>query len=793
MKRILKLITILLFCHLSNAQRNVFDILNNNDLTFDVRVDSAENYLINKGDTAVKERKHFERWKFDSRLHLNHKGYLRTRQEEKVAYQIATSKMIKSTGNTTWVELGPKTFNRTTSWNPGVGRVTSVLVNPVDTNIVYVSSPGGGIWKTTDHAQNWVPLINEYEKMNVYNLCMDPNNPNIIYAALQNAGIIKSINAGSTWQNTGSGPNYIKKIIVDPSNSNRILAAGFYGVHISTNGGTTWTQTASSYDVHDIEFKPGNSSIVYASGYGGVLKSSDGGSNWSSVGAGSVLSDERTMLGVSPQNPSVLYVVQSAGSGFGRLLKSTDSGQTFSMQIIGDYTQGTNYFGYTGFQYGGQAWYDMAITVNPTNANELIIAGIICWRSTDGGLSFEQLTEWFYPNTKGYNHADVHALEWVGNTIYSGSDGGIYKSFDNGFNWTDLSAGLSIKQLYRIANSPTNALIMSGGSQDNGTIVRQASGTFVDWLGADGMENIINPKNDQIIIGAIQNGGLNKTINGGNSSVNITTPGPGNWVTPLLWHPTDSSTIYGGYNYIFKSTDMGTSWTNISAPLGYVGYFNDMAISYSNPDVIYASINNRLYVTKNGGTSWTTINYPSYINDIAVKPSEPGKIYVAMGSASTPLVMSTDYGATYTNVSTGLPSLSASSVIVNDDSNEEVLVGMTIGVYYKNQSNPSWQLFGTGLPEVQISEIDIAKEAGKIRVATYGRGIWETSLKICPINISHAGNITANEYQAEKTITSEANVATGTKYFAGEHILLNPGFQAGSMENFEAKIGGCSN
>ena len=140
------------------------------------------------------------------------------------------------------------------------------------------------------------------------------------------------------------------------------------------------------------------------------------------------------------------------------MYRSIDGGTTYDTTITGSAARCTNFFGYSanGCGTGGQGWYDMAITANPLNANEVHIAGIICWKSTNGGKNFIAETEWSYPNATGYNHADVHVLDWVGKTIYSGSDGGIYKSTDNGNNWTELSNGISIRQFYKIATSKTN-------------------------------------------------------------------------------------------------------------------------------------------------------------------------------------------------------------------------------------------------------------------------------------------------------------------------------------------------
>jgi hypothetical protein len=143
----------------------------------------------------------------------------------------------------------------------------------------------------------------------------------------------------------------------------------------------------------------------------------------------------------------------------------------------------------------------------------VMIGSVICFKSTNGGTSFVAQTAWTYPNTVGYNHADVHALEWMGATIFSGTDGGIYKSTNSGGDWTDLSTGLGIKQFYRIACSKTDPDVITGGAQDNGSSYRRTDSTWKDWLGADGMDNVISPTNANIAIGTSQNGAIYKTAN----------------------------------------------------------------------------------------------------------------------------------------------------------------------------------------------------------------------------------------------------------------------------------------
>jgi hypothetical protein len=427
----------------------------------------------------------------------------------------------------------------------------------------------------------------------------------------------------------------------------------------------------------------------------------------------------------------------------------------------------------------------MAMDVSPANADDVYIAGIIVWRSTNGGTSFSPLTEWFLPNSTGYNHADVHGLFWVSGTLYSISDGGLYKSTDNGDNWTDLSTGLGIRQFYRMANSQTNATVITGGAQDNGSVTRQASGTWADWLGADGMEGIISPTNHLNIWGTSQNGAFYRSTNGGASYTGLGQPSSGQWVTPFVIHPTNETILYGGWTGVYKSTNSGTSWTNISA--GVISTtLSDLAISPSNPTTIYATTGNTLYVTTNDGGSWTTRTPPATINDIAVDPTNPSKIWIACNSTVNRVLVSTDAGATWTNISGNLPAISARTVVVDDNADRGIYVGMNIGVFYKTETDASWTDYSTNLPLVAINELEIQKASGKIRVATYGRGIWESPVASVAAGFSfnNPAEVTASCPIPTSMTTATPLTATFVGGFSNSITLSASGNPAGTTVSF---------
>lgn len=736
MKKFLLLAFVCISAFISNAQISVYDLMERNDISLQEAERIANRHFDTAGTGRGTGYKQFQRWLYERKFHIDENGnYLYPQTEWNRFMESRTSMGAYRTEAGNWTELGPWGWNRTSGWNPGTGRLSAFAIHPANENIIYVGSPGGGIWKSVNGGANWTPLTdNNSSWMSVFALTIDPLNQNIVYAGMSGSvGIIKSTDAGTTWSAAGAGPSgTVRKILIHPTNNSLVFATATNGIWRSVNAGASWTQVHSG-SKEDIEFKPDDVNIMYATG-NDVYRSADNGVTWTLVTtAQGITNTGRTLVSVTPANPNYVYIAQASGSLFGRMYKSTDAGLTFTTTVVGSPASGTNYFGYetNGTGTSGQATYDMAMDVSPTNAAEVHIAGIICWKSLDEAASFTAVTAWSLPNSIGYNHADVHGLFFINSNLYSISDGGLYKSINNGEDWTDLSTGLGIRQFYRIASSQTNATVITGGAQDNGTAAKQASGTWVDWLGADGMEGLVSPTNHLNLWGTSQNGSIYRSTNGGNSYSGLPRPSAGQWVTPLAIHPTNETIVYGGWTGVYKSTNSGSSWTNISSGV-ITTTLADLAVAPSDPNYIYASNGATLYVTTNDGATWVTRSAPATINDIAVDPTNPSKIWIACNSTTNRVMVSTDAGATFTNVSANLPAIVARAVVVDDNTPRGIYVGMNIGVYYKTEPDANWTNYSDNLPLVAINELEIQKNVGKIRVATYGRGVWESPMAAVP-------------------------------------------------------------
>jgi photosystem II stability/assembly factor-like uncharacterized protein len=749
---------------------NIHELIQRNNLTMS-QIDSiAEAYFAKAGRVRGTGYKQYERWKYEQQFHLHEDGTFINRASEFQAYQavlpaLQNNAQKERKSPTPWKELGPYSWTRTSGWNPGVGRLTSVAVHPSDEKTIYVSSPGGGLWKTVDGATSWSPLLDSVNSawMDFFNLCIAPSEPTTIYAGLNQGGVLKSTDAGITWKACAGGPNGIRKILVYPSSADTLFVAAINGLFRSINGGKNWTITKSG-EFQDVEYLSNSPNVLIASTPNNfVVRSTDLGASWTNI---KLASSGRTLLAVSPSNNNIVYAVQARGNLFGRFYRSEDAGLTFNTTIIGDHKKGTNFFGYSPMatDSAGQATYDMAICVNPKNPDEVHIAGVACWKTLDGGFSFTVETAWNLPNSIGYNHSDVHGLEWINDNIYSVSDGGVYISKNQGNDWKDLSSGLGIRQFYRIACAKTDENLITGGAQDNGSTFRQSDGAWREWLGADGMDGVISPTNATTAIGTSQYGSIYKTTDGGltqnslkrpfkidsnNKEVQIT----GNWVTPIAMHPNSHDTVYGGWDGIYRSDNGGSKWIKLNKDVS-TGSLNCLVIAPSDANYIYAANSSRLFRTADGGETWTTSSAAGNITSICVSPRNPEKIWITTSAPTNNVKVSTNMGTTFTNIGTGLPSVAARSITVDNERTEGLYVGMNIGVYYKDNVNKKWTVHAPGLPLVAVNEVELQQKSRKVRVGTYGRSIWESAMQDVPASVNAGENVTLNCVKKDTTLTA---------------------------------------
>ncbi len=666
-----------------------------------------------------------------------------------------------------WQFVGPNGFPT----GGGAGRVNCVRFDPTNANIMYAGTPAGGLWRSTNAGVNWtlISSTDALASIGVTDIAIDHTNTQVLYIATgdgdagdtYSVGVLKSTDGGATWNTTGlnwtvNQGRVISKLMMHPTNNQILLAATSNGIYRTTDGGATWTQTQNTNSFKDMEFKPGDPNTVYATGTR-FFKSTNNGATWTQITSGLPTNTQtnRMAIAVSPANPAYVYVLagSAANSGYYGTYRSTDSGTTFTQR-----SSSPNLLGWssTGNDTGGQSWYDLAVAVSPTNADVVIVGGVNIWRSTNGGTSWAINGHWTGSGAP-YVHADIHDLIFLpgsGTTYYSGNDGGVFRTTNSGGAWTDQSADLDIAQIYRIGLSASNASLWITGHQDNGTNIRNGA-NYYETLGGDGMDCFIDRTNNNVMYAEYYNGAFNRSTNGGASWTGITNGLTGNapWVTSWYQDPATTNTIYCGRTDMFRSTNQGTNWTQLTAlPASPSGTVVDFRIAPSNNQIIYVARATGLFKTTNAGTSWTTITGTlpvgnAAITRVAVAPNDPNTVYVTFSgySSGNKVYRSTDGGATWSNFSTGLPNIPANCISVMPGSTTgAVYIGMDVGVYYRDNTFTSWQPYFTGLTNAPVFDIEIYQGTGKVRAATYGRGVWEADI-YNPGSLAPVADFSANQ------------------------------------------------
>lgn len=813
---------------------------------------------VGKDQSGYKQFKRWE-WYMSTRrgpageLVNNARLNLEAYQSSSVNRQNLASATLANTGS--WTSLGPGSVN---SDNRGIGRINRIAFHPTNANTMYVATAGGGLWITTDNGNNWYSYTEGIPNINLTGVAVHPTNPSILYIltgdgdaggpgalfySKNSTGILKSFDGGFTWYHTAlhweETDNIVGyKLIMHPTNPEILMVATNEGIFRSTNGGNSWTNDLTDLDVFDIEFQPGNSSVVYLSANSAsqsrIYKSINSGQSFTEthnilrVGNGL----NRNAIAVSAASPNNVYWFcgpATAVGSFRGFYRSTDIGESFTLR-----TSTPNLFGRSAFgnDQDDQSGYDLALAVNPADANIITTGGIRVWTSSNAGSSFTYQDN--YVSIASYYHDDIHDLVYHPlrpTELYMCADGGVYKSTDNGNNWFAINNNLQITQYYKFSINPNTGLgsenIMIGGTQDNGTNKRESSGSsvFTQILGADGMDCFIDPDGAATYVASIQNGKFYYSSNSGSSfetmgdettvedALNISVGS--RWVTPVAEITGNTNQFVIGYQPVILVTRIvagNFAFSNIGDP--QISGRTFIKTARGNANRIYAGDNdwggrNRIMTTTNKGVSWTEILFDATngipITDLAFNADNGNELWVTYGGYSSKKVeYSSNGGDTWTDISGSLPHVPI-NCIVFDDNNESpagaVYIGTDIGVFYRDHTLGDWVPFSNGLPVVEVTDLEIHESDGTLRAATYGRGIWETSLySVCPfarlLSTANTAYFRPYYFQVTNDISSEAwHFGSGANVFykAGVEIVLTPGFHAqGATDNmFEAAIGPC--
>lgn len=668
-------------------------------------------------------------------------------EENSAAAAMYNASATRQPSSTAWSFIGPTGAPQ----GGGAGRINVFRVDPANAQVMYAGAPAGGLWKSTNAGANWFCLTDFLPVIGCSDLAIDPNNTNVMYLATgdqdggdtPSIGVLKSTDGGVTWNTTGLGFNVtqsrkIARILIDPSNTNVLYVGTSAGIYKSTDAGVTFYQVSGA-GVQDMEMKPNDPNTIYACRTT-LVRTTNGGATWTTINNGGLPASNvtsRMAIAVSKDAPDNVYLVAGSVGSYGLrgVYVSNNSGLNFTQTA-----SSPNLLGWdpSGNDSDGQSWYDLAIAVAPYDADVVVVGGVNVWRSDDGGYNWNLNAHWYGGGGAPYVHADVHGIEFYGQagSYYIACDGGVFHTNDDGGSFADISGDMCIAQIYKLGISTTNAGTIITGHQDNGTN-RKVANVYDEVLGGDGMDCFIDRTTDNNMFGSIYYGDFYRSTNGGNNFSGITNGLSGNadWVAPWKQDPVDANTLYCGYDQVFKTTDLGNSWTQLGA-IQNGSSLKEIEIASTNTNYIYTTTGYAIYRTTDGGTTWSNITGTlstggGPISGISISPYDERTLWISLSgyNNNNKVFFSNDAGTSWVNISNGLPNIPANCITsIPGTGNNLIFVGMDAGVYYRSDNSNGWQPYFYSLPLAPISDFEYFEPTKKLRASTYGRGVWETDV-----------------------------------------------------------------
>ena len=692
--------------------------------------------------------------------------------------------------NVEWRERGPI--------NVG-GRTRSILIDRNDTtgNTILAAGVTGGVWKSvniSDPIPVWTNIGDAYSNLNVCAMAQNPNNPEIMYfgtgepyaGAGRGLGLWKSTDGGNTWthlQNTANSIfHYVVRIFVHPVTED-VYASTQSGLYRSQDEGGTWTKilgtgVSGGFSDNSMDLEYSQDGDIYIA-LGNQLYTSRAGANQGDVGnwtrlsvAGSNFPSSiiRVELAVAPSNNDVIYAVtaisSSEGTVGGGIYKSSNKGLNWSKTSNAPGAIGMNNF------TRDQAWYDLDVSVDPTNPNIVIIGGIDLLRSINGGSSWTQISQWNGAPGYSFVHADQHFMVWdklKPGRVFFGNDGGVWMSSNKGLDIYDKNFGYNTTQFYAHAMHPGKySSYFLAGAQDNGT--QQFDYFEIDnteeVLGGDGFMTHIDQNEPDTQFVSLYFGNFYMSQDGGASfgqlfrspDSDATSEDQGimsGFYTPsdfddnanILYaqagNPNPNSNSMPGHYFRWSVSEGGGfnkgtidkvgETVNVSNFTGFVSH-------------VYASDNmaNRIYLGSSAGRIYrinnanvgTTVtgllmNLPvtGIVSCIVEANGDPTHLIATLSSYGVNSVWeSTNNGANWHSIEGDLPDVPVNWVVFHPYDNDKLLLATDAGVWVTediNGTSTEWDI-SAKMPVVRTDMLHTRTSDGLISAGTYGRGVFST-------------------------------------------------------------------
>jgi photosystem II stability/assembly factor-like uncharacterized protein len=668
------------------------------------------------------------------------------------------------------------------------GRVNAVSGVVGEPSTFYFGSVGGGVWKSANSGRTWTPVFDSQPIASIGAIAVAPSNPSVVYVGTGEAdmrsqisygnGMYKSSDAGKTWTHIGlDNTRQIGRVIVDPKNPNLVFVAALghvygpnpeRGVYRSRDGGATWQKVLfKNADVGaiDLAFDPQDSRIIYATlwntrrppwsiyppSYGpgsGIFKSTDGGTTWQPLTNGVPTEGVgRIGLAVAPNARNRVYAIVDAKSG--GLYASEDAGANWKL-VSADK------------RIWGRGWYFNKIVVDPKNPEIVYVSNTSLYRSTNGGANWTAI--------KGAPGGDDYHQLWINpedsKRMILASDQGAIVSEDGAATWSSWY-NQPTAELYHVAADNRFPYWVTGSQQDSGPVgvptrSSHAEISMHDWspvcAGGESDYTAPDPLRPEILFG----GRVTRCnlITGETKDVSPE-HGPGvtarhTWTLPLVFSQADPHALYFSDQFLFKTTNGGESWTQVSPDLtredpGVPPNLDEATAADAPADkrrgVIYTiapsplsaqriwvgTDDGYIQLTDDDGKTWQNITPPevtawSKVVMIEASHFDVSEAYAAIDrhrlEDNEPYIYRTrDSGKSWQRITAGLPTGVYMQTVKEDPQRRGLLfAGTELGVYVSFDDGDHWQSLQLNLPHVSMRDLVIHED--DLIVATHGRGFW---------------------------------------------------------------------
>ncbi len=726
---------------------------------------------------------------------------------------------LTNTASLTWQERGPNNIG---------GRTRALLADRSDAtgNTVFAGGVGGGLWKTTNFksaSPTWSVVNDFFSNIAITCIKQSPTNASEMYFgtgegfgnidAIQGLGIWKSTDGGANWTQLSSTTNLsdIEDIEFDDNGylyaATRSTVASLRGVVRSTNNGTSWTQVLKdpipTAITRAADLKRAANGDMYATlgifSTGHIFRSAANGTNtgingsWTDITPSSIITnkDQRIEIALAPDYPTRIYAISqdSTTDGVGSLFRSDNSGGSWTTLTSAswcDQGSSTN----TDFSRG-QAWYDLALAVDPNDSNTVLAGGVVVEKSTNSGASWSQMTRW----TNGASctaapviHADIHDIQFLNsNELIICSDGGIYYSSNGGTSFTNKNGGYNVTQYYGMAVSPTSGSnTMIAGAQDNGTHLFNATGinSVSSITGGDGGFCFIDKTNSAVWITSNPDGIFNIYRSNGTFAASR---GTGNanerFIDPADYADTANilycGDVDGRYGRLLNVESGITSYNtvNVSASMGSNRQVSCVKVDPGDETTIWLGCSLAEDATANvapillkvmnadksvGGPaphpSATAFAGPSlpagaYISSIDIEPGNSNHMLLTVSNYGVASVWeSSDGGTSWSsldNNGVNLPDMPVRwGIFIPGGYNARttstaatggIMLATELGVWSSSSSNGTstvWTSDNSGLANVRVDQLVLRSSDKLVAAATHGRGVFTALLLSSPLPVT---------------------------------------------------------